>query len=196
MAEDPIQAFYEKYPHPDPIPELPAAVLTGEGRLEGCPSWCFHVYWPRAEFRGDLDVLIAGCGTTQAAIYGVSLPQARIVAIDVSGESLASSTALCRKHGVSNVQHRKLNLEQAAELESSFDLVISTGVLHHLPDPDAGLNALRDVLRPEGSLNLMVYACTTCRRCCAASGSPRRTSPMPAWRKSATWCERSPPSTH
>ncbi len=32
------------------------------------------------------------------------------------------------------------------------------GVLHHLEDPDAGLAALRDVLKPEGALHLMLYA--------------------------------------
>jgi hypothetical protein len=31
-------------------------------------------------------------------------------------------------------------------------------VLHHLPDPDAGLRALREVLAPTGAINLMVYA--------------------------------------
>jgi hypothetical protein len=36
--------------------------------------------------------------------------------------------------------------------------VVCTGVLHHLPDPDYGLRALRDVLRPSGAMRLMVYA--------------------------------------
>jgi hypothetical protein len=35
---------------------------------------------------------------------------------------------------------------------------VCTGVLHHLPDPDAGLAMLRDVLAPRGALHLMVYA--------------------------------------
>jgi len=40
----------------------------------------------------------------------------------------------------------------------SFDQIICTGVLHHLADPDAGLRALRSVLKPDGAMNLMVYA--------------------------------------
>ena len=36
--------------------------------------------------------------------------------------------------------------------------MVCTGVLHHLPDPDVGLRALRDVLRPQGAMHLMVYA--------------------------------------
>jgi hypothetical protein len=40
----------------------------------------------------------------------------------------------------------------------SFDQIVCTGVLHHLPDPDAGLSALRGVLKPDGAMHLMVYA--------------------------------------
>ena len=40
----------------------------------------------------------------------------------------------------------------------SFDLIVCTGVLHHLADPDAGLRALHDVLKPDGAMHLMVYA--------------------------------------
>src|SRR5262249_1944287 len=43
-------------------------------------------------------------------------------------------------------------------LGRTFDQIVCTGVLHHLPDPDRGLRALRDVLAPDGALHLMVYA--------------------------------------
>ena len=49
-------------------------------------------------------------------------------------------------------------LRTSAELGRTFDQVVCTGVLHHLPDPDLGLRALRDVLRPQGAMHLMVYA--------------------------------------
>ena len=49
-------------------------------------------------------------------------------------------------------------MERAAELGQTFEHVVCTGVLHHLPDPDAGLRALRDVLAPAGALHVMVYA--------------------------------------
>jgi hypothetical protein len=37
-------------------------------------------------------------------------------------------------------------------------MIVCTGVLHHLADPDAGLRALASVLKPEGAMYLMVYA--------------------------------------
>ena len=52
----------------------------------------------------------------------------------------------------------QLPIERVYEIGRSFDLVVCTGVLHHLPDPDCGLRALRDVLQPSGAMRLMVYA--------------------------------------
>ncbi len=49
-------------------------------------------------------------------------------------------------------------LEKVGELGQKFDKVICTGVLHHLTDPDTGLQALRDTLKPDGIMHLMVYA--------------------------------------
>jgi SAM-dependent methyltransferase len=49
-------------------------------------------------------------------------------------------------------------VERSTELDHRFEHVVCTGVLHHLPDPDAGLRALRDVLAPDGAMQLMVYA--------------------------------------
>ena len=43
-------------------------------------------------------------------------------------------------------------LEDVGTLGSSFDLIVCTGVLHHLVYPDAGMRALRFVLKPEGAL--------------------------------------------
>jgi SAM-dependent methyltransferase len=43
-------------------------------------------------------------------------------------------------------------------LSRDFDLIFSTGVLHHLPDPQQGLEELGKVLRSDGSMYLMVYA--------------------------------------
>jgi hypothetical protein len=38
-----------------------------------------------------------------------------------------------------------------------FDLISCTGVLHHLPEPERGIEALRSVLKPDGAMSLMLY---------------------------------------
>jgi hypothetical protein len=45
-----------------------------------------------------------------------------------------------------------------ASLHRDFDLIITTGVLHHMADPGAGMRALADRLRPDGVLAVMLYA--------------------------------------
>ena len=116
------------------------------------------MHWPDKEYRSDLDVLVAGCGTWQAAKYALCHPDARVVGIDVSPTSLEHTEALKRKYILTNLVTRQLPIENVAKLDKRFDLIVCTGVLHHLADPDAGLRALRSVLRPEGAMNLMVYA--------------------------------------
>jgi SAM-dependent methyltransferase len=116
------------------------------------------LHWPDKEYRSDLDVLVAGCGTWQAAKYALCHPDARVVGIDVSPTSLEHTETLKRKYKLTNLVTRHLPIEDVAKLDKSFDLIVCTGVLHHLADPDAGLRELRSVLRPEGAMNLMVYA--------------------------------------
>ena len=53
-----------------------------------------------------------------------------------------------------------MSLLDVAKLNRSFDLIVSTGVLHHLPNPDAGLKVLADVLDPQGSMAIMLYGKT------------------------------------
>ena len=51
----------------------------------------------------------------------------------------------------------QMSLGEIGSLGRTFDLIVCTGVLHHLPDPDAGLRCLRDVLKPHGVISLMLY---------------------------------------
>ena len=109
------------------------------------------------QLRAGLRILIAGCGTSQAARYALREPDARITAIDVSDTSLRHTGDLQRKYNLAKFQLHQLPIERVHEIGRSFT-VVRTGVLHHLPDPDCGLRALRDVLRPNGAMRLMVYA--------------------------------------
>jgi SAM-dependent methyltransferase len=151
-----VRDFYERMPYPPPLTSLDAHLDLYKNpdrrRAE------FHLIWPANQLRGDLEILIAGCGTSQAARYALREPGARITAIDVSDTSLRHTRGLQRKYNLENLELRQISIERVREIGRSFDLVVCTGVLHHLPDPDYGLRALRDVLRPSGAMRLMVYA--------------------------------------
>jgi SAM-dependent methyltransferase len=150
-----VSAFYENHPYPPPVDDLEAYRKAWNEQRRRAES---HLFWPAEPYREDRSVLVAGCGTTQAAHYALRWPRARVIGIDVSAKSIAFTQGLKHKHALANLEVRQLAVERAAELGRDFEHVVCTGVLHHLPDPDAGLRALHDVLTPTGALNLMVYA--------------------------------------
>jgi SAM-dependent methyltransferase len=153
---DPIQQFYTRHPYPPPVANLDRARDEWRDGTRHRPE--FHLYWPDRPYRAALDVLVAGCGTWQAARFAVTHPESRVVGIDVSPTSLEHSERLKRQYALANLELVRLPVEAATALSRNFDLVVCTGVLHHLADPEAGLRALRAVLRPDGALYLMLYA--------------------------------------
>ena len=153
---DEVRDFYERMPYPAPLTSLDAHRDLYKDRDRRRAE--FHLMWPAKRPGGGQDILIAGCGTSQAARYALREPDARITAIDVSDTSLRHTRDLQRKYKLENLELHQLPIERVRELGRSFDLVVCTGVLHHLPDPDYGLRALREVLRPTGAMRLMVYA--------------------------------------
>jgi SAM-dependent methyltransferase len=153
---DAIEAFYTERPYPPPVTNLDRA--RDEWRDPNRHRAEHHLLWPDTPYRADLDILVAGCGTWQAAKYALCRPQARVTGIDVSATSIDHTARLQRQYSLSNLALRQLPIERAADLDRPFDLIVCTGVLHHLADPDAGLRALRSALKPDGALYLMVYA--------------------------------------
>jgi SAM-dependent methyltransferase len=153
---DPVGEFYTNHPYPPPLENLDRARDMWQD--ENVHRAEYHLLWPHREYRADFDVLIAGCGTWQAAKFAICHPAARVVAIDISPTSLNHTEALKQKYDLANLEMRQLPIESVSDLDQRFDLVISTGVLHHLADPDAGLRALRSVLADEGVMYLMLYA--------------------------------------
>jgi len=151
-----VREFYERLPYPRPVDSLDnyQRLWRDESRRRAD----FHLHWPAAPYRKDRSILIAGCGTSQAAKHAMRWPEARVTGIDFSATSVQCTEALKRKHKLDNLELRQLPVERAAELGTGFDQIVCTGVLHHLADPDAGLAALRRVLNPDGAMHLMVYA--------------------------------------
>ena len=153
---DEISRFYDRHPYPPPVDHLDHEV---EAWSDGARRRVEHArLWPSLPYRDDHSILVAGCGTSQAARYAVRYPDARIVGIDVSPTSLDATRRLVDRHQLTNIELHEIPIEQVAVLGRSFDHIVSTGVLHHLAEPAKGLRALRDVLAPTGAVQLMVYA--------------------------------------
>jgi SAM-dependent methyltransferase len=153
---DVVAEFYDRHPYPRPRPDLDAYVEQWRDPERRRAEHSLH--FPRIPYRENPDILIAGCGTFQAALHALRWPQGRVVGIDVSDTSLQHTADLKQRYNLANLDIQQLPIERVAELGQSFDLIVSTGVIHHLADPDAGLQALRGVLNPDGAIHLMVYA--------------------------------------
>ncbi|MGA3257037.1 MAG: class I SAM-dependent methyltransferase [Mycobacterium sp.] len=160
MKDDPradvVSSQYERWRYPQPIQELEG--WAGSNWEWFDPVHAHRILWPDREYQPDLDILIAGCGTNQAAIFAYTNPAARVVAVDISQPSLDHQQYLKDKHGLWNLELHRLPIEELPTLELDFDLIVSTGVLHHLSDPLVGMETLADRLRRNGALAVMLYA--------------------------------------
>ncbi|MEI6240870.1 MAG: class I SAM-dependent methyltransferase [Planctomycetia bacterium] len=154
--DDVVVKQYEKWVYPAPIHDLPAWLANNWQWFD--PSHAHRMFWPSRARRPDLDILVAGCGTNQAAVLAYTNPAARVVAIDVSQPSLDHHRLLKDRYGMRNLDLHHLPIERVDALQRDFDLIVSTGVLHHLADPLVGAKALAARLRPDGVLALMLYA--------------------------------------
>jgi SAM-dependent methyltransferase len=153
---DVINRQYEKWPYPEPIQDLDTWRANAWQWYD--PSLSHRVLWPDRDYKPDLDILIAGCGTNQAACFAYGNPEAKVLGVDVSQRSLDHQQYLKDKHGLTNLELRRLPIEELPTLGRDFDLVVSTGVLMILADPLVGLKALGQCVRRDGAIALMLYA--------------------------------------
>src|SRR4051812_30325967 len=117
---DVVTRQYERWSYPAPIEDLEAWVKQSHEFFD--PVVSHRLFWPDREYRPNLDILIAGCGTNQAAVFAYNNPSAHVVGIDVSEASLAHEAHLKHKHNLSNLELIRLPIEALATLERDFDL--------------------------------------------------------------------------
>jgi SAM-dependent methyltransferase len=151
-----VRDFYDRYPYPPPVDNLERYQQLWQDPQRRRVD--YHLFWPNRSYREDQSILIAGCGTSQAAKHALRWPKAQVTGIDCSATSMHHTEKLKRKHKLTNLRVHHLEIERVNDLGMSFDQIVCTGVLHHLVDPDAGLRALRSALKPDGVMHLMVYA--------------------------------------
>ncbi|MES2220688.1 MAG: class I SAM-dependent methyltransferase, partial [Acidobacteriota bacterium] len=117
-----VQDFYERYPYPQPV-----ASLESYARLWDDPNRRradYHLFWPDKPYREDYSILIAGCGTSQAAKHALRWPSAQVTGIDFSAMSIHHTEQLKQKYGLRNLELRKLSIERVDELGKHFDQIV------------------------------------------------------------------------
>ena len=155
-----VSAFYDRFPFPgDPLQDGPPPGYNWR--------WCWRSVL--AEIHGMLPpgrdrprILDAGCGTGVSTDYLCHLnPGATVLGIDISKGALAVARERLQRSGAAEAVET-LRQEQRSLLdligEGPFDYINSVGVLHHLDQPQAGLQSLAGLLSPDGLLHLFLYA--------------------------------------
>jgi SAM-dependent methyltransferase len=153
-VSDAVRRQYEE--HPYPRWQAPPASRRTDLRhiLEGLPG-IDRAALPPAPLR----LLIAGCGTGYEAIDMARMDASlSVTAVDLSCASLAFAQRKADELGVANLRFLQGDILALAALGETFDMATSTGVLHHMADPDAGLASIAGVLRPGGVVRLALYS--------------------------------------
>ena len=153
---------YEAYPYParDAADEARRLVVGSPSHLREIDHWVFGAARPRTR---PLHALVAGGGTGDGTImlaqHMATLGQpGRVTYLDRSLAASAVAKARAKVRGLDIAWVEASLLELPGSGVGPFDYIDCCGVLHHLPDPAAGLRALLSVLAPGGGLGLMVYA--------------------------------------
>jgi len=104
------------------------------------------------------NVLVAGCGTGNHSIGVTRYKNANILAIDLSLSSLAYAKRKTMELDHKNIEYLQADILQLNKLNKKFDIIESSGTLHHMKDPMVGLKVLLDSLESHGYLKLGLYS--------------------------------------
>jgi SAM-dependent methyltransferase len=159
---DPVRQQYEILPYPARDPREEAQRL-----IEGSPSHLLeldhYLYAGARDFSRPFRALVAGGGTGDGLIMLAQhlanrKTPAEIVYLDLSTASRAIAEERAKVRGLGNIRFMSGSLLDLPSLDLGlFDYIDCCGVLHHLPDPGAGLAALNAALAPDGGMGVMVY---------------------------------------
>jgi ubiquinone/menaquinone biosynthesis C-methylase UbiE len=115
-------------------------------------KWGVDLNWFR-----DKVCLDAGCGGGRFVVAIAKLGAKRICGIDVSKNAIAAAKVRAKERGLQNAEFQEASVLSLPYPDQTFDYVVSSGVIHHTPDPKRGFNELVRVLKPGGKLFLSVY---------------------------------------
>lgn len=155
-----VRGQYEEFPYP---------------RWKYLAPFYFEERFRKELSEPGLKVLSAGCGTgREASMIAVALPQASILAVDLSKASLAYASMQAENLGLRNVEFRHGDILELGSVGNTFDFIASSGVLHHMKDPVQGWRVLTGLLKKGGLMNVGLYSKTARRHILAAQEIARR----------------------
>ena len=105
---------------------------------------------------GDARILEIGCGTGQMSLY-LARADRLVIGADLTRASLELAVAAAHRFKLDRVLFVETDLHRPGLRPASFDVVYSSGVLHHTPNPRAAFARIAQLARPGGMIVLGVY---------------------------------------
>jgi SAM-dependent methyltransferase len=112
--------------------------------------------WQHGTIPKNPKVWVAGCGTNQAVYTALLYPDGEVIGSDLSPKSLEICSRTAKDLQLTNLTLRQESIN-GVDYKEQFDLVISTGVIHHNAEPERALRQLVRAMKPGAVLELMVY---------------------------------------
>lgn len=147
---DTVREFYEQAPFPGYRPrDSLQALRTRAERSE-------FARLLDAAIPADARILEIGCGTGQMSLF-LARAGRQVIGADVTRASLELGAAAARRFGVTGIQFVETDLHHPGLRMGAFDVVYTSGVLHHTSDPQASFEAILPLLRPGGVIVIGLY---------------------------------------
>ena len=105
---------------------------------------------------GNARILEIGCGTGQMSLY-LARADRLVIGADLTRTSLELAVAAAHRFKLDRVLFLETDLHRPGLRPGSFDVVYSSGVLHHTPNPRAAFARIAQLARPGGMIVLGVY---------------------------------------
>ena len=145
-----VRRFYEHAPFPGYPPRDTLHTLRARAERSR-----FAPLLDRA-IAGDARIVEIGCGTGQMCLY-LARADRVVIGADLARASLVVGAAAARRFGLDRVQFVETDLQRPGLKPGSFDVVYSSGVLHHTPSPRASFARIAQLARPGGLIVVGVY---------------------------------------
>ena len=145
-----VRSFYSESPFPNYPPQDSLSALRARAARSK-----FARLLDQA-LPGDAKILELGCGTGQMSLFLASADRV-VIGADLTRASLELATHAAKRYGVDRALFVETDLRDPGFRAQAFDVVYSSGVLHHTPDPRAAFAAMARLVKPGGMIVLGLY---------------------------------------
>lgn len=149
-ATEGVRAFYTHAPFPGYPPTESLSGLRRKAERSEFARLLDHA------IPGDASVLEVGCGTGQMSLF-LAHADRFVVGADLTRASLELGRGAADRFGVDKVAFVETDLRSPGFREESFDVVYSSGVLHHTPDPAASFASIVKLAKRGGYVVIGLY---------------------------------------